>query len=171
MHHGIIVHSQYITVIFHRITLERHPIARPQGRGIGCPSWVQIWPKVLSLYLLCCVHYRIIYNNEISRVYSNSFNSRTLKLQSRSAHIQHHSERWSPHRMLLNVRWCLVRYKINMSCKSCVNKRGIFFSWRDFHGHWKRFLYILPNQFIHRAVQAMTWKLINALARNSWRLD
>ena len=41
-------HSRYIAMIFHCITHETHPITRPEGRGIGCRSWVQIWPKIYN---------------------------------------------------------------------------------------------------------------------------
>ena len=38
-------HSRYIAVIFLCVTRKGHPKARPYGRGMGCRSRVQIWPK------------------------------------------------------------------------------------------------------------------------------
>ena len=61
------VHFRYMTVIFLRITHERHPIARPQGRAMGCRSWVKMCPK--SYHWNYCA--LIIYNRDISKVYGN----------------------------------------------------------------------------------------------------
>ena len=43
------VHSRYIPVIFLWRSHERHPIARPWGRGMGCRSWVRSLAEVLPL--------------------------------------------------------------------------------------------------------------------------
>ena len=45
----ITVRSWYIAVIFLRITHERHPIARPWGRGMGCRSWMQGLIEIVRL--------------------------------------------------------------------------------------------------------------------------
>ena len=45
----ITVRSWYIAVIFLQITHERHPIARPWGRGMGYRSWMQGLIKIVRL--------------------------------------------------------------------------------------------------------------------------
>ena len=42
----------------------------PYGRAMGCRSWVQRLTKVLPWQPLRCVHYRVVYDRDISRVYS-----------------------------------------------------------------------------------------------------
>ena len=65
-----LVTNHYSAVSIYRgdfcLTRERHPIARPLGRAMGCCSWVQIR---FIIVIIACVHYRIIYNRDISRVY------------------------------------------------------------------------------------------------------
>ena len=39
------VHSRYVAVIFFQISHERHPIARPLGRGMGCLCEFKVWSK------------------------------------------------------------------------------------------------------------------------------
>ena len=53
-------------------THETHPIARPWRRGMGCSSWMQSLTGVLPLQLLCHAQYRVVYNRDISRVYSST---------------------------------------------------------------------------------------------------
>ena len=56
--------------------LERHPIARPLGRDMGCRSWMQSLTEVVSLLkLLFSVYYRVIDYRDISRVYNNGHRS------------------------------------------------------------------------------------------------
>ena len=42
-------------------------------RPLGCLSWIRNLVEVLPAKLLCCVQYRVILHNDISRVYSISF--------------------------------------------------------------------------------------------------
>ena len=60
------VRARYIAVIFLRITHEKHPIARPLGRGMGCDLQVQSLTEVLPLLLLGCVLNRVVYDRDIS---------------------------------------------------------------------------------------------------------
>ena len=67
-------HSSYIAIIFLWRFHERHPIAHPSGRVMGCRSWMQSLAKVVSLHSFC-VYYRVIEDCDISRVYSIEYKS------------------------------------------------------------------------------------------------
>ena len=55
--------AQLTDVTFLCLSHERYPIARPQGRGMGCRPWVQIWPK----FYYCAVHTIVSYITAICR--------------------------------------------------------------------------------------------------------
>ena len=57
------------------ITRERQPIARPLGRGLGCRSWVQIWPTFS--HCNCCAVCTIL--SCITAIYRESIVFRTGK--------------------------------------------------------------------------------------------
>ena len=58
-------------VYFHQNHHNRHPIARPSGRGMGCLLWVQALIYVLPLSLKCCMHYRAILYRVITAIHCN----------------------------------------------------------------------------------------------------
>ena len=113
--------SRYITVIFLRITHERHPIVRPWGEVWGVDHECKVWLKFYDCN--CCamctiewvsewvikfnglsrtadsVHYRVIYDWDILRVYSteNFINMATFPFQWRDdcngwQHVIEHSK-------------------------------------------------------------------------------
>ena len=64
----LIYPDNFLIINFSCITLEKHPHLAHKGEyGV---SFVSVnLTKVLSLELLCCLNYRIIYNRDISRVH------------------------------------------------------------------------------------------------------
>ena len=87
------VRSRYIAVILLWRFHERHPIARPWGRDIGCCSWMQNLAEVVSLWLLPCVYYRVIDDCDISRVYNIMILHRALPLQQQSMNRTLHPQK------------------------------------------------------------------------------
>ena len=63
MHHQASMFYLYNVLLIYRhhflhITHGRHPITHPLGQGLGCLSWMQIWPKFYHCY--CCAVCTII---------------------------------------------------------------------------------------------------------------
>ena len=50
---------RYNTANFHQNIHERHTIARPSGRGMGCLLWVQPLINILPQFLQWCVQYHL----------------------------------------------------------------------------------------------------------------
>ena len=63
------VRCRYNAFNFHQNHHNRHPIARPSGRGIGCLLWVQALIYILPLSLKSCMHYRVILHRVITVVH------------------------------------------------------------------------------------------------------
>ena len=63
------VRCRYNAVNFLQNNHNRHPIARPWGRDMGCLLWVQALIYILSQSLHYCVHYDIIFDRVITALH------------------------------------------------------------------------------------------------------
>ena len=142
------VRSRYITAIFLQISHERHPIARPSGWAMGCPSWVQGLIEVYNCK--CCVVHIIelyiatiyittiyITTIYISRVYSMS------QKESEESEIlfdninHHHTQKKSisftvKYLYSIQYTWLCTEQFIIMPCSSNSNRdvvRGPHWGW------------------------------------------
>ena len=58
--------------VFTKNSHNRHPIARPWGRDMGCHLWVQSLLNVLIQSLLWCMHYRVLLHRAITALHCTS---------------------------------------------------------------------------------------------------
>ena len=75
----------------------RHPIARPSGRAMGCVLWVEILFDVMSKSLTCCMKYHVISDRVITA------SDWTLTICTR--HIVLMAEFWSVHYVHFKEIW------------------------------------------------------------------